>query len=205
MANSDSESQSTISALHPEHWMRHECGSDRVSMEEALEAPRLPVHAVLDRIRSAHNVGSMFRTSDGAGLAELLLCGYTPCPPHRHLSKTALGAVEIVPWRHFQTAHEAIADLRARDVQVLAVEKTSDSVPLYDFALRFPLALVMGNEVDGLSRETRALCDATVHLPMRGLKGSLNVSVAFGIALYEILRRHDINESCWGIDGVEAS
>lgn len=174
-----------------EHWVRHECGSDRVSMQEAREAPRLPVSAVLDRIRSAHNVGSMFRTGDGAGLAELLLCGYTPCPPHRHLSKTALGAVEIVPWRHFETAQEAIVDLRARDVRVLAVEKSPDSVPLYDFPLSFPLALVMGNEVDGLSEETRALCDATVHLPMRGLKGSLNVSVAFGIALYEILRRHE--------------
>lgn len=160
-------------------------------MEEARSVPRLPVYGVLDCIRSAHNVGSMFRTADGANAAGLLLCGYTPCPPHRHLAKTALGAVDVVPWHHCDSVADAIAMLRGQRAEVLAAEYTENSVSLHDYPLRFPLALVMGNEADGLSRETRALCDATVHLPMRGLKNSLNVSVAFGVALYEIARRYD--------------
>lgn len=175
-----------------DYWVRHEAGSDRVTDEEARQAPRLPFYAVLDNIRSAHNVGSIFRTGDGANLSELLICGYSPTPPHRHLSKTALGAVDVVPWRHFATVEEAIADLKARGVQVLAVELTEDSVPLYDFPLQFPVALVMGNEADGLSTQICAQCDATVHLPMRGLKNSLNVSVAFGAVMYEVLRRYEL-------------
>jgi tRNA G18 (ribose-2'-O)-methylase SpoU len=174
-----------------EHWVRHECGTDRIPFEEAQTAARLPFYAVLDHLRSAHNVGSIFRTADGARAAELLLCGYSPTPPHRHLAKTALGAVDIVPWSHHATAAEAIESLRAQSIQILAVEKTETSVQLYDFSLHYPVALVMGNEVDGLSEETIALCDATVHLPMHGLKNSLNVSVAFGIAMYEVLRRYE--------------
>ena len=178
--------------MKPQHyWVRHEAGTDRVSMDEARALPRLPFYGVLDCIRSAHNVGSMFRTADGARATELLLCGYSPTPPHRHLAKTALGAVEAVPWRHFPSAAEAIAELRAKNVQVLALERAPGSVPLFEYSMRFPLALVAGNEAEGLSEETRALCDATVHLPMHGLKNSLNVSVAFGIALYEVLRRHE--------------
>ena len=125
-------------------------------------------------------------------MSELLICGYSPIPPHRHLSKTALGAVEVVPWRHFETVADAIQILRGRGAQILAMEKTESSVSLHETELRFPVALVMGNEREGLDQETRDLCDATCHLPMHGLKNSLNVSVAFGIALYEILRRFEI-------------
>lgn len=172
-----------------EYWVRHEPGSDRLPLEDAQAAPRFPITGVLDRIRSAHNVGSIFRTADGINAQELLLCGYTPTPPHRHLSKTALGAVDSVPWRHFETIAEAIADLKARGVQVLAVEFTQSSRSLYEFDWTFPVALVMGNEAEGLDAATIALCDATVHLPMHGHKGSLNVSVAFGAVAYEALRR----------------
>jgi len=146
---------------------------------------------VLDHLRSAHNVGSIFRTADGVNAAGLGICGYSPVPPHRHLAKTALGAVDSVPWCHYETTAEAIASLRERGVQILAMEKTETSVSLWEFPLEYPLALVMGNEADGLSEETLALCDATVHLPMRGLKNSLNVAVAFGAAIYEILRRYE--------------
>ncbi|MDQ3815707.1 MAG: RNA methyltransferase [Armatimonadota bacterium] len=173
-----------------DYFVRHEFGSDRIPIEEARVAPRLPIYAVLDNIRSAHNAGSMFRTADGAGAQELLLCGYTPIPPHRHLSKTALGAVDVVPWRHCPTTDEAIEVVKSRGAQVLAVEYTESSVPLYNFPLRFPVAIVLGNEVAGLSAEIMAQCDATVRLPMHGLKSSLNVSVAFGIAVYEIVRRY---------------
>ena len=151
---------------------------------------RTPVYGVLDNLRSAHNVGSIFRSADGANAAGLHICGYSPVPPHRHLAKTALGAVESVSWSQHVVAEAAIAELRAQGVQILAMEKTDDSVSLWDFPLQFPLAIVMGNEADGLSEATLALCDATVHLPMFGLKNSLNVSVAFGVAMYEILRRY---------------
>jgi tRNA G18 (ribose-2'-O)-methylase SpoU len=176
-----------------DQWVRHECGSERISLEAAQAQPRLPIVAILDRIRSAHNVGSIFRTADGANFGELFLCAYTPTPPHRHLSKTALRAVDVVPWRHFETTEAAIHAAREAGAQVLAVELNEDSVPLYDFPIQFPVALVMGNEVEGLPSEVLSLCDAAVHLPMRGLKGSLNVSVAFGIVSYEVARRYELS------------
>jgi tRNA G18 (ribose-2'-O)-methylase SpoU len=170
-------------------WVRNEFGGERISLEAAHELPRVPVVGVLDRIRSAHNVGSMFRTADGACLQELILCGYTPTPPHRHLQKTALRAVESVPWRHVEKVEKAIEELKSRGFQILGLEFTEQSVPLYDFDLQFPLALIAGNEADGLAPGVLQMCDAIVHLPMRGLKSSLNVSVAFGIAAYETARR----------------
>ena len=176
-----------------DYFVRHEHGSDRIAPADALSLPRLPVYGILDCLRSAHNVGSIFRTSDGAGVAGLWLCGYTPCPPHRHLAKTALGAVDVVPWQHCETVEQAIAELRNLGAQILGVELARGSVPIEEFSPSFPVALVMGNEVDGLSDEVLALCDATVHLPMRGLKNSLNVSVAFGAAMYEVLRRYELD------------
>lgn len=174
-----------------DYWVRHEHGGDQMALEAAQKLPRLPVYAILDNIRSAHNVGSAFRSADGAGIGELLLCGYSPTPPHRHLSKTALGAVDVVPWRHCETTLEAIEIVRERGCRVLALEFTESSVPLWETPLDFPLALVFGNEADGLSAEVLELCDAVVHLPMCGLKTSLNVSVAFGIVAYEVLRRRE--------------
>ncbi len=170
-------------------WVRNEFGGEQISLEAARELTRAPVVGVLDRIRSAHNVGSIFRTADGACLQELILCGYTPTPPHRHLEKTALRSVESVPWRHAEKIEDAIAELKSRGFQILGLEFTKESVPLYDFDLQFPLALVAGNEADGLAPGVLQMCDAVVHLPMRGLKSSLNVSVAFGVAAYETTRR----------------
>jgi tRNA G18 (ribose-2'-O)-methylase SpoU len=173
-----------------DYFVRHEPGGDRISIEEARAQPRVPIITILDHIRSAHNVGSIFRTSDGANIAELYLCGYTPTPPHRHLSKTALGAVDTVPWQHFATVPDAIEAARAAGAQLVAMEFTDDSELIYDFEPRFPMALILGNETNGLSAEIRAACDATVHLPMYGHKSSLNVSVAYGVAVYEFVRRY---------------
>ena len=172
--------------------MRNEAGGDRVPLEEARAQTRFPFYGLLDSIRSAHNVGSIFRTSDGANASGLFLCGYTPTPPHRHLAKTALGAVDSVPWSHHETFHEGIAAARATGARILAFEFTEDSRSLYEVELDFPVCLVMGNETNGLSIEARELCDATVHLPMYGHKSSLNVSVAFGVAMYEVLRRYEM-------------
>ena len=173
-----------------DYYVRREHGSDRLSVEETLAQERFPIYAILDHIRSAHNVGSVFRTSDGANVAELFLCGYTAKPPHRHLAKTALGASETVPWRGFETVEEAIGAARELGCQVLAFEYEEDSVALYDYPCTFPVAILVGNETNGLTPEVRALCDATVHLPMFGHKSSLNVSVAYGIAVYEIAQRY---------------
>ena len=173
-----------------DYFVRHEHGDDRIPLEEAQRAPRVPVIGILDELRSAHNVGSAFRTADGANISELFLIGITPIPPHRHLAKTALGSVDSVPWRHFESAADAIKAARAAGAQVLALEKTEDSQSIWEFPLQFPLAIVAGNEAEGLSEQTRALCDATVHLPMLGHKNSLNVSIAFGATLYEVLRRY---------------
>lgn len=178
-----------------DYFVRHENGSDRIALEAAQQQARFPISGILDNLRSAHNVGSIFRSCDGANAAHLALCGYTPTPPHRHLAKTALGAVDVVPWTHFDSVTGAIAEARQNGAQILALEFTEESVPLTEIELRFPVVLVAGNEVDGLSRETMALCDATVHLPMFGHKNSLNVSVAFGVALYETLRRYQLGRS----------
>jgi tRNA G18 (ribose-2'-O)-methylase SpoU len=171
-----------------EYWVRNEPGGEQISLEDARELPRFPIVGVLDRIRSAHNAGSIFRTADGARLQELVLCGYTPTPPHKHLSKTALRAVESVPWRHCENVEDAIDELETSGFQVLGLEFNESSTSLYDVDLKFPVALVVGNEAEGLSPEVLRRCDAAVHLPMHGLKTSLNVSVAFGVAAYEVLR-----------------
>jgi 23S rRNA (guanosine2251-2'-O)-methyltransferase len=184
----------TNKRLAEQFWVRHENGRDRVSLEEARKQARFPITVILDRVRSAHNVGSIFRTADGSNIGELVLCGYTPAPPHRHLEKTALGAVDVVPWRQSESAARAIEECRAQGMQVLAAEFTEGSAPLDTFQARFPLALVLGNEADGLDEEVINACDACVHLPMRGLKSSLNVSVAFGVFAYELARRYEKTE-----------
>jgi tRNA G18 (ribose-2'-O)-methylase SpoU len=181
-----------------DYWVRHESGDDRIPIEEAQQQERFPFYVVLDNLRSAHNVGSIFRTGDGANISGLLICGFSPVPPHRHLAKTALGAVDVVPWRHFETVEEAIADLKCRGIHVLAIELMPNSTSLFEYSMEegmpWPVALVMGNEKDGLTEEICALCDDVVHLPMCGHKNSLNVSVAFGAAIYEVLRRYMVQK-----------
>ena len=173
-----------------DYFGRHEHGDDRGPLEEARRAPRVPITVILDELRSAHNVGSAFRTGDGVNIAELWLVGITPQPPHRQLAKTALGSVDSVPWRHFETIEAAIQAARDAGNQILALEKTENSTSLWEAELKFPLCLVAGNEAEGLSEETMNLCDGVVHLPMLGHKNSLNVSVALGAAIYEVLRRY---------------
>lgn len=173
-----------------DYFVRHEHGDDRIPLDEAQRAPRFPIIGILDNVRSAHNVGAAFRTGDGANISELWLCGISPTPPHRHLFKTALGSVDSVPWRHFETIEDAIDEAKKAGFLVVGLELTSHSTPIWNADIRFPLALVAGNELDGLSEDVLKLCDEIVHLPMFGHKNSLNVSVAFGIALYELLRQH---------------
>lgn len=149
--------------------------------------------ALLEDIRSLWNVGSIFRTADGAGFSRLFLCGITGCPPHKAIAKTSLGAEDTIAWSHHNNALEVLPALRDMGVQIVALEKTGNSEPLDAALLRGvikpPLCLVAGNEVAGVSAEALSTAALACHLPMRGLKSSLNVAVAFGIAAYAITQR----------------
>lgn len=142
---------------------------------------------LLNNIRSLHNVGSIFRTSDGAGVSKLFLCGQTGYPPRPDISKTALGAEEVVDWEYWIDPIECIEHLKKKGVQIVALEQTKGSIDYKKFKPEYPLCLVVGNEIDGVSDELLDLCDAFIEIPMRGKKQSLNVSVAFGVAIYALI------------------
>ena len=146
-----------------------------------------PLYVVLDNVRSAFNVGSIFRTCDAAGVTEICLCGLTAWPPHAKLEKTSLGAHEHVPWRRFETALEAIADLRARSIPVIGLETGPKASSIVGFRWPQPVAVVFGHEVVGLLDEVRDACDELRSIPMFGFKSSLNVATAFGIVAYDVL------------------
>ena len=146
------------------------------------------ITVVLDDVRSRHNVGSIFRSADCFGAERLVLCGFTPLPPHREIEKTALGATLSVPWEHAPDILPAIADLRSKGYRVLAVEQTVRALSIEDVALPadVPVALVFGNELNGVSDAVVAASDACVVVPQRGSKHSLNVSVCAGIVLHHL-------------------
>lgn len=149
------------------------------------------LHVVCHNIRSLFNVGSIFRTADAAKVTELHLCGYTGHPPRKEISKVSLGAEESVRWSHHYQTWRVLDRLKERGFQVLALENNL-SKPVQEiqsFKPSFPVALVIGNEVSGLSDGLIARAEHIVAIPMHGEKESLNVSVAFGIAVYE-LNRH---------------
>lgn len=148
---------------------------------------RLPVVALLDNVRSLYNVGSIFRTSDGAFVSGLYLCGFTPHPPRKEIEKTALGATMSVPWKYFRHAAEAVAEARTAGMRILVLEHTTESIP-YDRIARaeFPICLVVGNEITGVSDELIAAADGAIDIPMYGTKQSLNAAVAYGIAVFEL-------------------
>ena len=160
----------------------------RKSVNEFRQAEKMPVVVVLDNIRSMHNVGSVFRTADAFLVQGICLCGYTPVPPHRDIHKTALGATETVAWRHFAATSDAIRSLKDEGYTVLAVEQTEGSMRLNELSTTGPVAVVFGNEVSGVDGEALALCDGSVEIPQFGMKHSLNVSIAAGIVLWELVR-----------------
>lgn len=164
--------------------------SERPNLEQLKGMPRTPLYALVENIRSMHNVGSIFRSSDGVRLEKLFLSGYTARPPRKEIDKTALGATDSVPWLYTKDPLPVIEELKQKKVQIVAVEHTSASIPYTEADYRFPVCLVMGNEVDGVSQEVIARADMAVDIPMQGLKQSLNVSVAYGIVLYHLLDRY---------------
>lgn len=141
---------------------------------------------ILPNIRSGHNVGAMFRTADGAGVDKLYLTGYTPCPPHVQVDKVSLGAEKMVPWEYAKNTATVLKKLKKEGYNIVALEQTRKSVNIYEWKSKFPLAVIVGNEKTGVTRNLIKYCDEAIHLPMQGKKTSLNVSVAAGIAMYQI-------------------
>ncbi len=164
----------------------------RPSPDAYAKTPHRPVVVLLDEVRSRHNVGAIFRTADAFGVERVLLCGFTPLPPHREIEKTALGATLSVPWNQEPSTMQAVDRLRAAGYLVLAVEQTALARPLreFDLAPDRPVALVFGNELDGLSDAVVRSCDACVVIPQSGSKHSLNVSVCAGVVLWWFAGRH---------------
>jgi tRNA G18 (ribose-2'-O)-methylase SpoU len=174
----------------------------RKSVNEFRESEKTPIVVVLDNIRSMHNVGSVFRTADAFLLQAIYLCGYTPRPPHRDIHKTALGATETVEWHSAATAADVVKELKDEGYRVFAIEQVEGSVPLQDFLKtvspagpgengmqeEMKLAIVFGNEVTGVGEEVLAICDGSIEIPQLGMKHSLNISVAAGIVLWELVR-----------------
>lgn len=162
----------------------------RIEAEAYTELSHTPVRLVLDDLRSRHNVGSIFRTADAFGLEGIDLCGFTPLPPHREMEKTALGATASVPWRHMPSALEAVQDLQRKGYTVLAVEQTTQALPLdrWQRGNSSKLALVLGNEVEGVSAAVVEAVDGSVVIPQRGSKHSLNVAVCAGIVVAHVGR-----------------
>lgn len=144
-----------------------------------------PLVVILDDVRSRHNVGSVFRSADAFGVTRIVLCGFTPQPPHREIEKTALGATLSVPWTHVEDAAAAVRELQAQGYHVLAVEQTRQALPIGEVMVDDrPLALVFGNEVEGVSDAVVEACDACMVIPQHGSKHSLNVSVCAGVVLW---------------------
>lgn len=157
-------------------------------------AQPVPTFVVLHNIRSAHNVGSIFRTADGAGVLKVFLCGHTPTPVDRfgrvvdEIRKTSLGATESVSWEYLEETESCIANLRSEGVQIVVVEQHKKSLPYTDFVHEMPTAFIFGNEIDGVPDTICQIADHIVHIPMHGMKESLNVSVSTGIILFDARR-----------------
>jgi len=161
----------------------------RLSVEAFKQAEKKPLIVVLDNIRSFSNVGAVFRSADAFLVEAIYLCGITPKPPHREIHKTALGATDTVAWRYFEKTSEAMLQLKKNNYHIAAIEQTNQSVSLEDFKPNFPLALIFGNEVDGIDNEILKMCDVAVEIPQSGTKHSLNIAVCAGIAIW-----HTVNQ-----------
>lgn len=160
---------------------------NRKTVEDFKLAEKNKIVLVLDNVRSMHNVGSVFRTADAFLAEAMYLCGYTPQPPHRDIHKTALGATETVKWEYFSSTLEAVNRLKGMGYRVYAIEQVEGSISLQKFTATEKVAIVFGNEVEGVNNEVLATCDGAIEIPQLGMKHSLNVSVTAGIVLWELV------------------
>lgn len=164
---------------------------NRKSVDEFKQSDKLPVIAVLENIRSAYNIGSVFRTADAFLLEAVYITGYSAVPPHKEIKKTALGAEDTVSWQHFADAGLAITALKEAGYKVYAVEQVDDSISLEKFKSNpsDKIAVIFGNEVTGVEQTTIELCDGTIEIPQLGMKHSLNIATAAGVVLWELVRK----------------
>ena len=164
---------------------------NRARVEEFKLQEKLPIVVILDNVRSLHNVGSIFRTSDGFAVEQVILCGITGQPPHREIEKTALGATQSIDWVYYKDIALAIIDLRQKGYQIIAVEQAQNSIQLNDFKIATDkkYALIFGNEVNGVSDEAMALIDYCIEIPQFGTKHSFNIVVSAGIVLWDLFSK----------------
>ena len=164
---------------------------NRIGVEEFKQKEKNPIVIVLDNIRSMNNVGSVFRTSDAFLIEKIFLCGITPKPPHREIQKTALGATETVEWEYKHTTFDAIDELKGKGYLIYSIEQAVGSIMLNDFI--FPkqekVAIVFGNEVEGVDQEIINISDGVIEIPQFGTKHSLNISVSAGIIIWDLFNK----------------
>ncbi len=159
--------------------------SKRIDVSTAKIIERHPIKIILHNIRSLYNVGSLFRTADSALLSEIILCGYTPHPPRKEIEKTALGAVDTVPWSYYKDIAEPITNLKSQGWKIAALEICDKTRPYNSLKKEdYPLCIILGNELSGVDDYILEMCDFALEIPMYGVKHSLNVSVAAGISIY---------------------
>ncbi|MFZ4398478.1 MAG: RNA methyltransferase [Bacteroidales bacterium] len=165
---------------------------NRLSIDAFKEAEKLPIIIVMDNIRSQHNIGSVFRTSDAFKMEAIHLCGITATPPNREIHKTALGSTDTVEWKYFETTIDSISFLKKQGYLIYAIEQAENSISLENFEInrKNKIALVFGNEVDGVSDEVMRVADGGIEIPQFGTKHSLNISVSAGIVLWEIAKQY---------------
>jgi 23S rRNA (guanosine2251-2'-O)-methyltransferase len=164
---------------------------NRATVDEFKAQDKLPVAVVLDNVRSMHNIGSIFRTSDGFAVNKICLCGITAQPPHREIEKTALGATQSVNWEYFETPLQAVQHLRNEGYQIIAIEQAENSTMLNTFApsSNEKYALIFGNEVNGVSDEVMEVIDTCIEIPQFGTKHSFNIVVSAGIVLWDFFAK----------------
>jgi len=170
-----------------------EVGKKRITLDETKKIKRHPIYALADNIRSIYNVGSIFRTSDAALIEKLYLTGYTPYPPRAEIEKVALGSTEAVPWEYIKNPLEAVKKIKEEGIKIVPLEITQNSRDYTEIeASEFPLCLILGNELTGVSNDIIELSDFSIEIPQYGFKHSINVSVAYGIAVMELVRKLNI-------------
>jgi 23S rRNA (guanosine2251-2'-O)-methyltransferase len=157
---------------------------NRLTVDEFKQSEKVPVIAVLENIRSAYNVGSVFRTADAFLLEAIYICGYTCTPPHKEIKKTALGAEDTVSWKHFDNTSLAIQELHELGYTVFAVEQAQGNYQPGD-----KVAVIFGNEVTGVEQSTIQQCKGCIEIPQSGMKHSLNIATAAGVVLWELVRK----------------
>jgi tRNA G18 (ribose-2'-O)-methylase SpoU len=162
----------------------------RLTPEELRKTERFPLITLLDNIRSLHNVGSIFRTADAVRLQKLYLSGITGYPPRREIDKTALGAVDSVPWEYRENALSILKKFKSDGTRIIVLEHTSDSQLYSSIEVTFPVCLVVGNEVFGVQDKIVEIADNAIEIPMFGTKQSLNVTIAYGIVIYDLLFKY---------------